>query len=186
MDEKKYYSSKGFALIYEDKLYEQKVVNRKIKNDQLVLLHDTLKRNTIIEITNPITSISIEAKVINKAKYPAIFNIVISEKIEQVEDKISDIVSEKNVKHIKEHFKSLSIGQGTFNNLKMWKLKKKIMPRSYDPPMAKRDQGGNLITTKTKLKSLYKMTYTDRLTQNEIKPQFKMLYQWKDLCAIKG
>ena len=81
LDEKKYYSSKGFALIYEDKLYEQKVVNRKIKNDQLVLLHDTLKRNTIIEITNPITSISIEAKVINKAKYPAIFNIVISEEI---------------------------------------------------------------------------------------------------------
>ena len=80
-DERKYYNSKGFALIYEDELYEQKVVNRKINNDQLSLLHDTLKRNTIVEITNPVTSISIEAKVINKAKYPDIFNIVISEKI---------------------------------------------------------------------------------------------------------
>ena len=38
----------------------------------------------------------------------------ISENIEEVEDKISDIVAEKNVKYIKEHFKSLSIGEGSF------------------------------------------------------------------------
>ena len=37
------YSSKGFALIYEDKLYEQKVVNRKIKNDQLVITSNRKK-----------------------------------------------------------------------------------------------------------------------------------------------
>ena len=33
--------------------------------------------------------------------------------------------------------------------------------------------------------NLYKMTYTDRLTQNEVKPQFKSLFQWKELLCNK-
>ena len=51
--------------------------------------------------------------------------------------------------------------------------------------MAKRDTDGNLVTTKTKLKNIYKMTYVDRLTQNEINPQFTMLFKWKDILCDK-
>ena len=31
-EERKYYSSSGFALVYEDELYKQKVINKKINN----------------------------------------------------------------------------------------------------------------------------------------------------------
>ena len=39
--EKQFYSSKGFALIYEDNLYQQKIINRKINNDQVLRTGDS-------------------------------------------------------------------------------------------------------------------------------------------------
>ena len=58
----------------------------------------------------------------------------------------------------------------------MWKLKKKLIRRNYDPPMAKQDKSGNLVTSAVKLKHLYEETYQDRLSQNEIKPDLKHLF----------
>ena len=82
--EKLYYSSSGFALIYEDNLYLQKVVNKKINNEDLSVMHNLLKINTPIKIINPDNSKVIETKVYKKAKYPKIFNIVISKKIASI------------------------------------------------------------------------------------------------------
>ena len=79
--EKQYYSSKGFALIYEDDLYKQKVVDRKINNEDILVMHSFLKKNTPIKIINPDNSKVLETKVYKKAKYPQIFNVVISKKI---------------------------------------------------------------------------------------------------------
>ena len=79
--EKQYYSSIGFALIYEDHHYLNKVVNKKIKNDDSVAMHNLLKINTPIKIINPDNSKFIETKIYKKADYPKIFNVVISRKI---------------------------------------------------------------------------------------------------------
>ena len=76
-----YFSSTGFALIYEDLLYKNKIINKKIDNEKNLLLHSTLKRNTPVQITNLKNSKSIELKVYKKANYPKIFNVVISKKI---------------------------------------------------------------------------------------------------------
>jgi len=84
--EKIYYSSKGFALIYEDDLYNKKVVNKKINNDRLEILHNLLKKNTPIKIINPDNSKFVETKVFRNAKYPKIFNIIISKKIASILD----------------------------------------------------------------------------------------------------
>ena len=80
-DERIYYSSSGFALIYKDSLYQNKVVNKKINNDKILLLHKSLKTNTAVRITNLKNSKSLDTKVYRKAKYPKIFNALISEKI---------------------------------------------------------------------------------------------------------
>ena len=82
--EKAYYSSSGFALIYEDELYKQKVVNRKINNEDIGVMHSSLKINTPIKIINPENSKIIETKIYKKANYPKIFNIVISKKIASI------------------------------------------------------------------------------------------------------
>ena len=81
---KKFYSSNGFALIYNDDLYAQGVVNKKLLNDEIVVMHSILKRNTSVLIINPITNKEISTKIYRKANYPKIFNIVISEKIAEV------------------------------------------------------------------------------------------------------
>ena len=57
---KKYYSSSGFVLIYEDNLYKEKVISKKINNESLSVIHDVLKVNTLIKIINPENSKVIE------------------------------------------------------------------------------------------------------------------------------
>ena len=79
--EKQYYSSSGFALIYEDDLYKQKVIDKKINNEDIRVMHSFLKINTPIKIINPSNSKIIETKIYRKASYPKIFNSVISKKI---------------------------------------------------------------------------------------------------------
>ena len=48
--EKSYFSSTGFALIYEDNLYKQKILSRKINNENLEVIHRLLKINTPVKI----------------------------------------------------------------------------------------------------------------------------------------
>ncbi len=79
--ERKYFSSKGFVLIYNDDLFKDNVINKKLKNDSFAVLHNSLKINTPILITNPSNSKTIETKIYKKAEYPKIFNLVVSKKI---------------------------------------------------------------------------------------------------------
>ena len=78
---KQYFSSSGFALIYDDKVYSHKIVNRKLENIQFNAMHSHLKRNTLLRISNPINSKAIELKLSSIAHYPQIFNIVINKKV---------------------------------------------------------------------------------------------------------
>ena len=63
--EKYYYSSNGFALIYEEKFYNEKVVNKKMNNEDLSVMHSFLKPNTLIKIINPENSLVIDTKIFN-------------------------------------------------------------------------------------------------------------------------
>ena len=82
--EKVYYSSRGFALIFEDRLYKEKVISKKINNDEIRTMHNFLKKNTLIKIINPLNSKTVETKIYNNSDYPKIFNIVISQKIASI------------------------------------------------------------------------------------------------------
>ena len=94
--EKKFYSSSGFALIYNDNLYEQgginkklnrnKIVDNKLNNEEIIAMHSTLKRNTLIKIINPLNSKTVKTKIFRKANYPKIFNIVLSKKTAAILD----------------------------------------------------------------------------------------------------
>ena len=44
--EKNYYFSKGFALVYNEDLYYQKVVNKKFSDEKYGAMHNLLKVNT--------------------------------------------------------------------------------------------------------------------------------------------
>ena len=70
---------------------------------------------------------------------------------------------------------------GGFCQLNFWNVKKSLLPKSCDPPIAKKDENGNLLTTKTCLKKLYMNTYQKRLSpailQNE--------YLYEDIFTLK-
>jgi len=82
--EKKYYSSNGFALIYEDSLYKEGVINKRIDNSKIIVMHSFLKINTPVRIINPENLSFIETKIIKKANYPKIFNLAISKEIARI------------------------------------------------------------------------------------------------------
>ena len=75
------YSSKGFTLIYDNSVFESKIVNKKLNNSQNYVLHPFLKNNTLVSISNPFNSKSLKAKIRKTINYPSIYNIVITKKM---------------------------------------------------------------------------------------------------------
>ena len=76
-----YYSASGFVLIYNEDLYKEKIINKKMNNNDLLVMHSTLKRNTLVEITNPVNSKSVKIKIYRKAQFPKIFHMVVNNKV---------------------------------------------------------------------------------------------------------
>ena len=74
--EKNYYFSKGFALVYNEDLYYQKVVNKKFSDERYGAMHNLLKVNTSVKIINPSNSKFLDIKISKKANYPKIFSMV--------------------------------------------------------------------------------------------------------------
>ena len=83
---KKFYSSTGFALIYDENLYKNGILKKSIKNNEVKTMHAVLKFNTKIKIVNPENNKFIETKISKKATYPNLFNIVISQEIAKILD----------------------------------------------------------------------------------------------------
>ncbi len=75
------YTSKGFALVYDEKDYVKKIVSRKLNQDELQVAHNRLKANSIVIITNPENKKSLTLKVSKKLKYPDFFTVLITEKV---------------------------------------------------------------------------------------------------------
>ena len=75
------FTNKGFALVYNEELYNKKVISKKIDERSLVIFQRYLKKNTQVKITNMINGKSLIAKVGTKSDYPLFNNSVISERI---------------------------------------------------------------------------------------------------------
>ena len=87
--------------------------------------------------------------------------------IYQVNNEVKDIIN------------SLELANGQFNRLGFWKLRNKLCPRRQDPPMAKRDAKGNIITSPEALKQLYIESYVARLKHRDIKAEFVDIFHLK-------
>ena len=76
-----FYSSKGFALVYNEQDYKNKIISKKLNTDKIEASHSKIKRNSIILITNPVNNKSVTLKVSNKSKYPDFYNVLITDKL---------------------------------------------------------------------------------------------------------
>ena len=75
------FQNKGFTLIYDDKLFRNKIISKKMDNRGLVIFQKNLKKGTNVKIKNILNNKTIIAKVGNKAKYPIFNNSVITNRI---------------------------------------------------------------------------------------------------------
>ena len=78
---KKPYSAKGFAYIYNDYDFQNRIILGKLNNDKLQISHQNLKTGTLIKIINPKNNKSIVLKNIRRIKYPDFYKILITKAI---------------------------------------------------------------------------------------------------------
>ena len=75
---KKSYKNKGFALIYNENLYNNKIISNKIEERSLIIFQRNLKKDTQVKITNILNNKSLIVKVGKKSNYPSFNNSVVS------------------------------------------------------------------------------------------------------------
>ena len=78
---KNFFSNTGFTLIYNDNLYIDKLISKKLDERSLLIFQKNLKYDTMVKITNLINNKSIIAKVSKNSDYPIFYNSVISRRI---------------------------------------------------------------------------------------------------------
>ena len=93
--------------------------------------------------------------------------------LDELEEYLTETCATKNAEEIKCHLGNMESLNGSFSQVKLWKLKKRICPKLIDPPMGKKDETGMLVTAPHLLKSLYLRTYQKRLQHREMKDTLK-------------
>ena len=104
---------------------------------------------------------------------------IMENKINEIDQNISQLTSERNLKIVREAVKIMENKEGGFSQGGMWKLRNSLVSKCIETPMAKRDWQGNLITDRNMLRQLYLNTYKERLKNQDIKPELRDLYEMK-------
>ena len=81
INQKKPYTSVGFAYIYNDLDREKKIIKSKMNNEIMQISHQNLKMGTLIKISNPKNKKSLVLKNIRRIKYPDFYKVLITEAV---------------------------------------------------------------------------------------------------------
>ena len=102
-------------------------------------------------------------------------------KYEEVIDEISKICATKNKELVEEYLGKNNDTLEGFNQVKTWALKKKLAPKTAaDPPAAKLNSKGKLVTNKEELEQLYLDTYIERLKPNPVDEDLEDIFELKN------
>ena len=114
--------------------------------------------------------IKTESKILVTNNNCPIKEVAIQTKLDEIESFLTETSSAKNAERIRTHLGEMENLDGNFCQISVWKLKKKICPKSHDPPMAPKDDQGMLVTAPNLLKKLYLETYQKRVEtqRNEV------------------
>ena len=63
---------------------------------------------------------------------------VVNAKIDRINQDISALSADKNAKLVQDQLGNINFLDGTFSQVGLWKVKSKLFPRNFDPPMAKK------------------------------------------------
>ena len=82
-NQKKNYSAKGLAYIYNDNDFKQNIIKGKLNNSLMQISHQNLKVGTLLKITNPKNKENIVLKNMKRIRYPDFYKILITESVAQ-------------------------------------------------------------------------------------------------------
>ena len=83
INQKKPYIAKGFAYVYNENDYKEKIIKGKMNNTNLQISHQNLKTGTLIKLINPKNNESIVLKNIKRIRYPEFYKILISKPVSE-------------------------------------------------------------------------------------------------------
>ena len=75
------YTAKGFAYIYNDFDYDQKIIKGKMDNSIMQISHQNLRTGTLIKISNPKSKESIVLKNVKRIRYPDFYKVLITKTV---------------------------------------------------------------------------------------------------------
>ena len=78
LNQKKIYTAKGFAYIYNDNDFDQKIIKGKMNDKVMQISHQYLKTGTLLQLTNPKNNKSITLKNVKRIKYPDFYKVLIT------------------------------------------------------------------------------------------------------------
>ena len=100
-----------------------------------------------------------------------------------VEKELADKYGKHMYKKIKENNYCIDSEDGGFNSEKLWKLRIKLSPLSYDPPTAMTDANENILTSEKDIledaTKHYKKVFEDKPMDDSVK---QLKSQREDLC----
>ena len=79
--QKQPYLAKGFAYIYNEKDFVDKVIKGKMNNNIMQISHQNLRTGTLIKIINPLNEENITLKNVKRIRYPDFYKILISKPV---------------------------------------------------------------------------------------------------------
>ena len=81
LSQKKPYSAKGFAYIYNDLDYTQKIIKGRMDNQIMQLSHQNLRTGALIKIINPRNNESVVLTNVKRIRYPDFYKILITKAV---------------------------------------------------------------------------------------------------------
>ena len=140
---KNQFANKGFALIYNDQLFRDEIISKKMDSRSLVIFQKNLKKGIDVKITNILNNKSLIVRVGNNASYPRFNNSVISPRIAEelgldIKEPYVQIISiQKNSMFIAKKAKTFDEEKRVANtapvdNISINNLKKKSKPKKIN------------------------------------------------------
>ena len=77
------YSSKGFAYIYNEYDYSEKIIKGRLNNELMQISHQNLKTGTLLKLTNPKNKESLILKNIKRIRYPDFYKVLITKPVSE-------------------------------------------------------------------------------------------------------
>ncbi len=81
LNKKEPYAANGFAYIYNEFDFNEKIIKGKMNNDILQISHQNLKTGTLVKISNPKNNESIILKNVRRIRYPDFYKILITKAV---------------------------------------------------------------------------------------------------------